>query len=122
MQPASAPIDQPCLQGRVMVVTGGAGAIGREIAALAAQHGASVLVNDIGGAVDGSGGDHAPAQQVAEAIRAMSGMTKRPMIAAAGGVNETNARAYAEAGADLLVTSAPYSAPPADISVRMSLA
>ena len=63
----------PCLQGRVMVVTGGAGAIGREIAQLAAQHGASVLVNDIGGAVDGSGGDHGPAQQVADAICAQGG-------------------------------------------------
>lgn len=61
-------------------------------------------------------------EQIAEAIRAMSGMAKRPMIAATGGVNETNARAYAEAGADLLVTSAPYAAPPADISVRMALA
>jgi molybdenum transport protein len=59
-------------------------------------------------------------EQVAEAVRAMSGMAKRPMIAATGGVNESNARAYAEAGADLLVTSAPYAAPPADISVRMS--
>lgn len=61
-------------------------------------------------------------EQIAEAIRAMSGMAKRPMIAATGGVNEANARAYAEAGADLLVTSAPYAAPPADVSVRMSIA
>ncbi|WP_421988781.1 ModD protein [Roseococcus sp.] len=61
-------------------------------------------------------------EQVAEAIRSMSGMSKRPVIAMAGGVNETNARAYAEAGADILVTSAPYSAPAADISVRMTLA
>ncbi|MBS7813092.1 ModD protein [Roseococcus pinisoli] len=61
-------------------------------------------------------------EQIAEAVRAMAGMSKRPMIAATGGVNETNARAYAEAGADLLVTSAPYSAPPADISVRMTSA
>lgn len=61
-------------------------------------------------------------EQVAEAVRAMSGMAKRPVIAAAGGINEGNARAYAEAGADILVTSAAYSAPPADISVRMTLA
>ena len=60
--------------------------------------------------------------QIAEAVRAMSGMAKRPMIAATGGVNESNARAYAEAGADLLVTSAPYAAPPAEVSVRMSIA
>ncbi len=59
-------------------------------------------------------------EQIAEAVRAMASMSKRPMIAATGGVDESNARAYAEAGADLLVTSAPYSAPPADIAVRMT--
>ena len=64
---------RPCLQDRVMVVTGGAGAIGREIAQLAARHGARVLVNDIGGAVDGSGSDHGPAQQVADIICARGG-------------------------------------------------
>ncbi|MDB5416456.1 MAG: ModD protein [Rubritepida sp.] len=60
-------------------------------------------------------------EQVAEAIRAMANMPRRPMIAATGGITEANAAAYAAAGADLLVTSAPYAAPPADISVRMTL-
>ena len=37
-----------------------------------------------------------------------------------GGVNENNAAAYARAGADLLVTSAPYAAPPTDVAVTMA--
>jgi molybdenum transport protein len=41
----------------------------------------------------------------------------RALVAAAGGVTEANAAAYAEAGADVLVTSAPYSAPPRDVAV-----
>ncbi|MDE2371493.1 MAG: hypothetical protein KGN16_21165 [Burkholderiales bacterium] len=41
----------------------------------------------------------------------------RPLLAPAGGVTEANALAYAEAGADLLVSSAPYFAPPADVKV-----
>lgn len=42
----------------------------------------------------------------------------RPLLAAAGGINTANAAAYADAGADLLVTSAPFSAPPRDVAVR----
>lgn len=41
-----------------------------------------------------------------------------PLLAAAGGVSAANAAAYVAAGADLLVTSAPYSAPPRDVAVR----
>jgi molybdenum transport protein len=41
-------------------------------------------------------------------------------IAAAGGVNASNAAAYARAGADILVTSAPYTARPRDVRVRLS--
>lgn len=39
------------------------------------------------------------------------------LFAAAGGINAANAGAYADAGADLLVTSAPYTAPPRDVAV-----
>jgi molybdenum transport protein len=42
-----------------------------------------------------------------------------PLIAPTGGVNESNAVDYARAGADLLVSSAPYFAPPTDIEVRI---
>lgn len=44
----------------------------------------------------------------------------RPLIAAAGGINEDNAAAYAATGADILVTSAPYAAKPADVKVVIS--
>lgn len=43
-------------------------------------------------------------------------------LAPAGGVNAANAVAYARAGADLLVSSAPYWAPPADVQVRFTRA
>lgn len=43
-----------------------------------------------------------------------------PTLAVAGGVNAANAVAYAEAGADILVSSAPYHAPPRDVEVRFS--
>jgi molybdenum transport protein len=46
----------------------------------------------------------------------------RPLIAAAGGVNADNAAAYARAGADILVTSAPYLARPCDVQVCLTLA
>ena len=41
-------------------------------------------------------------------------------IAAAGGINSANAEGYARAGADILVTSAPYFAPPRDVAVTLS--
>ncbi|MBI3380843.1 MAG: ModD protein [Aquabacterium sp.] len=43
-----------------------------------------------------------------------------PTLAVAGGVNAANAVAYADAGADILVSSAPYHAPPRDVEVRFS--
>ena len=43
-----------------------------------------------------------------------------PLLAVAGGVNASNAVAYAEAGADILVSSAPYHAQPKDVEVRFS--
>lgn len=44
-----------------------------------------------------------------------------PLLAAAGGVKAENAAAFVAAGADLLVTSAPYAAPPADVAVCFEL-
>jgi molybdenum transport protein len=49
----------------------------------------------------------------------LAALATRPLLAAAGGINARNAAAYAAAGADILVTSAPYSAPPLDVAVRI---
>ena len=59
--------------GRVAIVTGAGRGIGREHALSLAANGAKVVVNDLGGNVDGSGGDLTPAQQVVEEIKAMGG-------------------------------------------------
>ncbi|MGI8793492.1 MAG: SDR family oxidoreductase [Acidimicrobiales bacterium] len=61
------------LDGRVAIITGAGRGIGREHALLFAQEGAKVVVNDLGGAVDGSGDDRSPAQQVVDEIKAIGG-------------------------------------------------
>jgi len=61
-----------------------------------------------------------PPERVAELARLLPQRAPRPVIAAAGGVNAGNARAYVEAGADVLVTSAPYLAPPCDVAVTIA--
>jgi NAD(P)-dependent dehydrogenase (short-subunit alcohol dehydrogenase family) len=58
---------------RVAIVTGAARGVGREHALALAKHGAKVVVNDLGGAVDGSGADTSPAQQVVDEIKAAGG-------------------------------------------------
>ena len=61
------------LDGRVAIITGAGRGIGREHALLFAAEGAKIVVNDLGGANDGSGQDTTPAQQVVAEIEAMGG-------------------------------------------------
>ena len=56
--------------GKVAVITGAGGGLGRQHALLLASRGALVVVNDLGGAVDGSGSDKGAAQKVVDEIRA----------------------------------------------------
>ena len=59
--------------GRVVIITGAGGGIGREHALAFAGEGAKIVVNDIGGARDGSGTDVGPAKVVADEIVALGG-------------------------------------------------
>jgi NAD(P)-dependent dehydrogenase (short-subunit alcohol dehydrogenase family) len=60
-------------EGRVCIITGAGRGIGRDYALMLAEQGAKVVVNDLGGARDGTSADAGPAQQVVEEIKAMGG-------------------------------------------------
>src|SRR4051812_225858 len=61
------------LEGRVAIVTGAGRGLGRAHALHLARQGAAVVVNDRGGALDGSGADASPAAQVVKEIEAAGG-------------------------------------------------
>ncbi|KAA0232989.1 MAG: putative short-chain type dehydrogenase/reductase [Acidimicrobiales bacterium] len=61
------------LEGRVAIVTGAGRGLGREHALLFGAEGAKVVVNDLGGATDGTGSDLGPAEEVVAEIRAAGG-------------------------------------------------
>lgn len=97
------------LDGRVAIITGAGRGLGREHALLFAKEGAAVIVNDLGGAPDGSGSDTTPAQEVVDAIRAAGGtaVANADDVTDAAGAERMVQQAVAEFGAlHILVNNA----------------
>lgn len=81
--------------GKVAIVTGAGGGLGRQHALLLASRGARVVVNDLGGSVTGEGADKGPAEKVAEEIRGAGGEA----------VSDGNSVSTAEGGAAIVQTA-----------------
>ena len=79
--------DGKILEGKVLLVTGAGGGIGRDIALAAAAAGASVVVNDIGASLKGTGQNATAAQAVVDEVTAAGGAA----IANADSVTEAEA-------------------------------
>lgn len=82
-------INRRLVDGKVAIITGAGRGLGREHALMLAEHGAKVLVNDLGAAADGSGADDGPAHEVAALIRERGGEVL---------VNGSNVADFAAAG------------------------
>ena len=91
----------PGVQDRVIVVTGAGGGLGREYALTLAKEGASVVVNDLGGARDGTGAGSAMAYQVVAEITAAGGraVANYDSVADAAGAENIIKTALEEFGA-----------------------
>ena len=97
------------LDGRVVVITGAGRGIGASLARIMAREGAAVVVNDLGGNVDGSGRDQAPANEVVAQIRQSGGRAVATFgdVAAAADAENLIETALKEFGRlDVLITTA----------------
>ena len=96
-------------EGRTAIVTGAGRGMGRTHALLLAARGANVVVNDIGGAMDGSGHDDGPAQEVCNEIAAAGGQAVPNTTSVAtpeGAADVVQAAIDAFGGVDILVNNA----------------
>ncbi len=97
------------LDGKVVIITGAGGGIGRAHARVFAGEGAKVVVNDVGGSRDGSGSSGSTASQVVDEIRAAGG-TAVPnhddVASAAGAASLIDAAVTAFGRVDVLVNNA----------------
>jgi NAD(P)-dependent dehydrogenase (short-subunit alcohol dehydrogenase family) len=85
------------MEGKVVIVTGAGGGIGREIAIMMAAAGAKVIINDVGASLTGSGASETPAQQTQAIIRQNGGLAE---ISADSVAEWSSARKIVEAGLD----------------------
>jgi NAD(P)-dependent dehydrogenase (short-subunit alcohol dehydrogenase family) len=95
--------------GRVAIVTGAGGGLGRSHALMLASRGARVLVNDLGGALDGSGSSASAAQRVVDEITKLGGIAVAnhdSVATAAGGESIVNAAIDAFGRVDILINNA----------------
>jgi len=104
-----APVSDLDLSGRVAVVTGAGGGLGRSYALALAERGAKVVVNDLGAAVDGAGAEASRAEMVAAEIADRGGIAvaEHSSVATPEGGEAIIARAIDEWGQiDILVNNA----------------
>ncbi|MBW1837258.1 MAG: SDR family NAD(P)-dependent oxidoreductase [Deltaproteobacteria bacterium] len=103
-------MDKLQFDGRVAIVTGAGAGLGRAYAIELARRGAKVVVNDLGGARDGSGeGSAAPADTVVEEIKALGGEAVASYDSVAdtqGGENIVNTAVKAFGRVDILINNA----------------
>ena len=81
--------------GKVAIITGAGGGLGRAHAMLLASRGALVVINDLGGAIDGTGSDKGAAERVVDEIKAAGGEA----------VADTNSVSTPEGGAAIVQTA-----------------